>query len=196
MYEKSQATIAHIFAAAQRLFVANTYDDITMAAIASEAQVTKGAIYHHFKGKEELFLRMMVRYLDCLQILLQQSVTKKGSARERLTLLTVLYLTQSLEEQHVIQLVRRDANRFKDETRQRLVTAYQNALPNQIETIIREGVIAGEMIAGDTRLLAWQFVAIVEVYLSDYARQQFADPNSMAAHLTDLFFDGVGSVSQ
>ena len=192
MYEKSQQTITHILDAAQRLFVANNYDDITMSAIAQEASVTKGAIYHHFKGKEALFLQMMGRYLGCLQQLLHQAVVVEGSAQRRLTQLTRLYLEQPLEEQHVIQLVRRDANRFADEARQQLVVAYQNALPNQIEAIIGDGVAANEIVAGDIRLLAWQFVAIVEVYLSDFARQQFDEPAVMAEHVVGLFFDGVG----
>lgn len=192
MYEKSHSTIAQILDAAQRLFVTNSYDDITMAAIACEAEVTKGAIYHHFKGKEELFLKMMLRYLDCLQALLQQAVDLPGSARQRLTQLTALYLDQSLEEQKVMQLVRRDANRFGKQTREQLVQAYQSALPNQIEAIIAEGIKTRQIVAEDARLLAWQFVAIVEVCLSQYARQQFQTPQEMATALTKLFFDGAG----
>lgn len=192
MYEKSQVTIAQILDAAQRLFVANNYDDITMAAIASEAAVTKGAIYHHFKGKEDLFLQMMLRYLDCLQTLLQQATALPGSARQRLTQLTALYLEQSLEEQRVMQLVRRDANRFGKQTRERLVRAYQAALPNQIEALIAAGIESKQIVAGDARLLAWQFVAIVEVGLSQYARRQFNTPQAMATALTTLFFDGAG----
>jgi len=191
MYEKSQITIAQILDAAQRSFVVNHYEDITMDAIAHEAKITKGAIYHHFKSKEDLFLQMMMRYLDSLQAVLQEAVDRSGSAYERLAYLTTLYLEQPREDQTVVQLVRRDANRFTDKTRERLITAYQNALPNQIEAIIVDGITNDEIMAGDPRLFAWHFVAIVEVYLNDYARQQFTHPQSMANHLTSLFFNGV-----
>lgn len=191
MYEKSLTTIADILAAAQRLFVSNSYDDITMTRIAEEAGVTKGAIYHHFKGKEELFMRMMVWYLGELQATLQTAVSLPGTARQRLLHLTTLYLEKPLLEQRGIQLVRRDSSRFDGPSRSTLIQAYQAALPNQIETIIADGITSGEIMPGNARLLAWQFVAIVEVSLSTYARQQFGSPEKMAAYVTAVFFDGV-----
>jgi len=191
MYEKSHTTISHILDAAQEAFVTHNYEDITLTAIASEANVTKGAIYHHFKNKEDLFFQMMLRHLDSLQHLLQQAVETKGSSRERLAQLTILFLGQPLEAQRVIQLVRRDTNRFTTETRQKLIIAYQNALPNQIETIIADGIAAHEIVAADARLMTWHFIAIVEVYLHEYARKQFDDVTEMVNHLVSLFFYGV-----
>ena len=191
MYEKSFTTIADILNAARNLFVSNSYDDITMRQIAQEANVTKGAIYHHFKGKEELFLRMMVDYLEKLQELLHQAIIMPGTARERLFRLTELYLEKPLTDQRTIQLVRRDNSRFQGNTRDELITAYQNALPNQIEMIITDGINANEIKSGDPRIYAWQFVAIVEVSLSSYARQRIDSPQKMANYLTDVFFDGV-----
>lgn len=191
MYQKSRVTISEILDAAQRLFVAHSYDDVTMSGIAREAGMTKGAIYHHFKSKKELFLKMMVRYLTQLEIVLHQAVQGEGTARQRLADLTTLYLQMPLHEQQLIQLVRRDNSRFTGAERTTLVRAYQNALPNQIERILHDGIAAGEMIAGDARLLAWQYVAVVEVSLSEYARQQFTSPQKMAANTVNVFFDGV-----
>ncbi|MDX1436237.1 MAG: TetR/AcrR family transcriptional regulator [Anaerolineales bacterium] len=196
MYLKSKVTITQILDAAQRSFVSNNYNDITMAAIAQEANITKGAIYHHFESKEDLFLQMMVRYLNGIQVLLGQAVDETlGGPREQLSRLTTAFLEQPLEDQRVIQLVRRDANRFTDGTRQTLIAAYQEALPNQIEAIIAEGIANGQIKGGDARLIAWQHVAIVEVYLSNYARQKFNTPEAMAKYLTSVFFDGVGMES-
>ena len=53
-------------------------------------------------------------------------------------------------------------------------------------------VNSAEIADGDVRFLAWQYVAIVEVGLSEYARNQFADARAMANYLTNQFFDGVG----
>lgn len=192
MYDKSLLTISQILDAAQTLFVAKNYDDITMAEIARTANVTKGAIYHHISSKEELFLQMMVRYLNGLQERLKEAVDLDGTARERLTLLTKLYLTMPLEEQRVVQLVRRDSNRFAGETREKLVTSYQTALPNQIESIIADGMTEGEIMSGDARLMAWHYVAIVEVSLTSYVRDQFDDTDVLAGYVTAVFLDGVG----
>lgn len=190
VYEKSLTTISEILDAAQRLFVLHNYDDVAMTKIAQEAGMTKGAIYHHFKSKKELFLKMMARYLNRLQPILYEAVANEGTARERLEDLTTRYLQLPLQEQRLIQLVRRDNSRFTGDKRTTLVRAYQDALPNQIEHILRDGIAEGEIIAGDARLLAWQYVAIVEVSLSDYARQQFTSPPKMAAYVVSVFLDG------
>lgn len=193
MYNKSLVTIEQILDSAQRLFVNKSYDDITMAGIAEEANVTKGAIYYHFNSKEELFLCMMERYLEKLQKKLEAPIEHPGTARERLAFLTALYFDLPFAEQRVVQLVRRESNRFEEEIREKLIEAYQKALPNLIETIIREGMASGEVLAGDSRLLTWHYIAIVETSLTNYARQQFEDGCALASYLTNVFLDGAGS---
>lgn len=190
MYEKSLTTIANMLDAAQVRFVNSNYDDITMTDIAEDAGVTKGAIYHHFDSKQHLYLTMMHRYLNGLRETLQTAVDEDGLARERLTHLTRLYLELPQVEQKVIQLVRRDNSRFSGEERAELIDAYQNALPRLIEQIIQDGIDSGEIAAGDARILSWQHVAIVEVGLSNYARERLGSPAEMAAYLTNMFMDG------
>jgi len=56
---RSEATIANVLSAAAYLFISRHYADVTMDQIAETAHVTKGALYHHFSGKEELYLEMM-----------------------------------------------------------------------------------------------------------------------------------------
>jgi len=191
MYPKSVITISQILDAAEQQFILHQYDDITMNALAEAANVTKGALYHHFSSKGSLFLAMMERYLATLQKALVVAVACEGSARQRLACLTQIYLQLPLEKQRVIQLVRRDANRFDGAARANLVAAYQRALPEQIEKIVQDGIRQGEIQAGDSRLLSWQYVAIVEVGLSAYARQRLGSTAEMAVYLTRIFFDGV-----
>lgn len=125
MYVKSQVTITQILDAAQRTFVANKDNAITMMAIPREANITKGEIYHHFNSKVDLFLQMRVRDLNCIQILLPQAFDETvGGSRERSTHLTTVNLGQPLEDQHVIQLACRDSNRFSDETRHTLIMTH------------------------------------------------------------------------
>lgn len=192
MYEKSLTTISNMLDAARYRFINSNYDDITMSDIAEDAGVTKGAIYHHFDGKQHLYLTMMHRYLAELQALLQAAVDSEGTARERLTTLTRLYLEMPQEEQKVVQLVRRDNGRFSGTERDELVRAYQNALPKQIEQIIQDGIEGGEITAADPRILSWQHVAIVEVGLSEYARERLGNAAEMAEYLTNMFMDGAG----
>lgn len=190
MARNPDATITDLLDAAARMFVARSYDDIKLTDIAEACGVTKGAIYHHFDSKEDVFLSMMERKLGALGEALRPALDYGQSTRDRLNRLTYLYLSQPMVEQRVMQLVRRDAQRFHGETRTKLIRWYQAALPNQIENIIRAGMESGEIIEGDATLLARLYAAHVEVYLADYARKHFEDATQMAWYVTDIFLKG------
>jgi AcrR family transcriptional regulator len=53
--ERSEATTAGLLAAARRLFARQGYADTSIDQIASAAKVTKGALYHHFPSKRDIF---------------------------------------------------------------------------------------------------------------------------------------------
>lgn len=191
MYAKSTTTIANILEEAKKLFVSKNYADVTMLDIAEAAQVTKGALYHHFANKEALYVAMMLTYLQEKQVLLQSAVASDGPCRERLRHLTLNFLSLPSEEQEMMKLVRRDINIFKDPIRDKLIRAYQAALPEQVEAIIRDGIREGELVDTDPRLLAWEYVAIVEVVLSRYAQGVLGNHNHLADYVLNLFFNGV-----
>jgi len=53
--ERSETTVAALVAAARELFANDGYAATSLDAVAGAAGVTKGAVYHHFEGKRELF---------------------------------------------------------------------------------------------------------------------------------------------
>lgn len=57
--DRREATTAAILKAARKLFAARGFDDTSIDDIASEAGVAKGAVYHHFESKEEIFTQVL-----------------------------------------------------------------------------------------------------------------------------------------
>jgi len=60
----SPDTRAAILGAARALFAAKGYAGTSLDEIVAGAQVTKGALYHHFRGKQELFEAAFVSVED------------------------------------------------------------------------------------------------------------------------------------
>jgi AcrR family transcriptional regulator len=191
MSPKAAQTAAKILDVAQRLFVERNYADVTMDQIAAAAEVTKGALYHHFKSKEELYLAMMHGALAESRALHQRGVEQVGSCRSRLRVLTEAFLIGPQANRELMSLVRRDINVFRNPARDQLVRAYQAALPEPVEEIIRDGIRDAELTAAEPRLLSWQYVALVEVILSDYAARVVGDLDAKLEQVLDLFFRGV-----
>lgn len=56
-----------ILEAARKVFFARGYLKATMEEIATLAEVSKPAVYHYFRTKDELFFSLMVPVVDCFQ---------------------------------------------------------------------------------------------------------------------------------
>jgi AcrR family transcriptional regulator len=53
--ERTEATTTALLAAARELFAEDGYAATSLDAVVAKAGVTKGALYHHFSGKRDLF---------------------------------------------------------------------------------------------------------------------------------------------
>lgn len=78
--ERSEATSAHLLSAARRLFGRTGYDSSSIAEIAAEAGATKGAAYHHFSGKVDLFRAVFVCEQERVVAVLEQAAAEESDA--------------------------------------------------------------------------------------------------------------------
>ncbi len=61
--EESSKTVSALLAVARKHFTEYGYFDVSLGKIAEDGNVTRGAIYHHFKNKQGLFTAV----LECVQ---------------------------------------------------------------------------------------------------------------------------------
>ena len=64
--QRSQATTTHILEAARQLFTDPGYTDASIEGIVRAAGMTKGALYHHFDTKADVFRAVFVREEELL----------------------------------------------------------------------------------------------------------------------------------
>jgi AcrR family transcriptional regulator len=57
--ERGRATRAHVVEVATRLFAEHGYDGTSIEAVQAGSGVSRGSLYHHFPGKEALFLAVL-----------------------------------------------------------------------------------------------------------------------------------------
>ena len=193
MQDRSVATINSILDAARALFTERQYAEVSLREITEVAGVTKGALYHHFSTKEELYLQTIYRCLAEVKEITQISLeaSRGESCRRRIYLGLLSFLQLPDETISVMRSIRRNINIFEEPVRSELISAYQEALPKPIELILAEGMANGEIVSMDARLLSWQHVAVVEVSLHDYGRNLLGGPEEMADFIVTLFFKGI-----
>jgi AcrR family transcriptional regulator len=75
--ERTEATTAALVDAARELFARDGYDATSLDAVAARANVTKGAVYHHFDGKRQLFEAVFTREVEQLATPLVEAYARK-----------------------------------------------------------------------------------------------------------------------
>lgn len=89
----SETTYNNIIKAAARCFSQNGFSETTMDQIAKEAGVSKGALYWHFKSKEELFVKLKEQNIAEVLQTLRKSFASMGTFDSKLAEGSNLYFS-------------------------------------------------------------------------------------------------------
>ena len=85
MQQRSEETISQIMTAAIQQFSHSGYEAASVAEICAKAGVSKGAFYHHFPSKQELFLAIVDQWLQGIDTRLFSSRGKNETVPQSIT---------------------------------------------------------------------------------------------------------------
>jgi AcrR family transcriptional regulator len=142
-------TKEYIIDQAYKLFLDHSYEAVTISAISKAIGLTKGALYHHFLNKEELFKAVIDKYLvidmwdnsvqcDSLFQFIDESIamTKRiisNTLRENATFVPINYISLLID-------ALRHYPGFESEKEMLLTTQIK-----KIESVIHDAVTKGEI---------------------------------------------------
>ncbi|WMM26780.1 TetR/AcrR family transcriptional regulator [Tissierella sp. MB52-C2] len=100
-----EQTIEKILSVSERLFTEKGFDKTSIQDIINELQMSKGAIYHHFRSKEEILDAITKKQFSYSNQMLKKLIknTKANNSREKLV--RILEATMSDEEAHSLDNV-------------------------------------------------------------------------------------------
>jgi AcrR family transcriptional regulator len=96
--EQSDATRATLIAAARRLFARRGYPEVSVDEIVQTARLTKGALYHHFKDKQELFRGVLEQIQEAIRERLIAAAARPGDGLTQLLAACHAYLDACTED--------------------------------------------------------------------------------------------------
>src|SRR5262249_22580061 len=90
-------TAGALVEAARELFAEDGYAATSLDAVAAKARVTKGAVYHHFESKQQLFEAVFAREVTRLATLLPTVFTRKKDPWDAFEASCRAYLEECLD---------------------------------------------------------------------------------------------------
>ena len=173
----------------------------TIQELAREVGVSEGAIYRHFKGKDEILLVLIQDIERTLLRAISESARPKGGAFDHLKHLLQRHFSSIERRNGVSFVVIAEALRFADPQVRQAVRQMVERYLEMVDVVLKEGVEKGEIAEGvDTRAAAVMFFGMIQASVTLWSFSNRAHP--LAQHSASLWamfkeglsHDGVGRV--
>jgi AcrR family transcriptional regulator len=180
-----------ILEVAQRLFIQHGYHGLSMRQIADEVGVTKAALYYHFTDKQQLFLEILMGYLDEVGELLDIVRTTSPKAADRLSLFVLGVLLQPPEQRALIRLASQEISELDPQLRKTFEVNYHLQFIDRIKDILEDGIKAGEFKPLDSTLATWALLGMMYPYFYPAHERTAPDPGDLAESLMGIYLNGI-----
>lgn len=160
-----EQTVKLILDTASRLFLQKGYDKTTLQDIIDATKLSKGAIYHHFASKEDIFYsiceRIGRRNGEALAQLRDDS-TLTGLEKLRSISGRSLQLERQAKTFNMMPYLKDNAKFLAME----LCNIYEDVVPLFIEPIVRQGIADGSIHTSHPRALAEAMVLLSDIWIN------------------------------
>ena len=176
MQQRSMETRHRIMSTAVHMFATQGYDASGVAEICRAAGVSKGAFYHHFLGKLDLFVAVLEEWLTGLDAEIERLRGISGSVTESLLAMTGMMGQVFLQaEGQLPMFLEFWVQAVRNPEIEGLVMAPYRRYRQFFAGVIQQGVDQGEFADVDADMAAGMLVSIAVGYIV----QGLGDPTGM-----------------
>jgi AcrR family transcriptional regulator len=172
------------------------YDGVTMREIADRAKMTPGALYHHFSGKQDLYLSAMKQAFAGRARLIMKALSIDVPPVERLRRLIYQLCAELSRDRVFTRLIHRE---ILDGDQKRLRLVVDQVFRDVFSGLV---ILCGELAPSfDPFLLGISIISLTVHHYQIADMREFLpgswpehdDPEIVARHILRLLFDGIGS---
>lgn len=159
-----EETVKRILDTSAKLFAEKGYDKTTLQDIIQKTKLSKGAIYHHFASKEEIFVKICTRIGDengkILSRIRDDSTLNGIEKLKKIFRTSLLHTNQETMLSMVPYLL--DSPKFLVINIQNI---YDEVVPYFIQPILEEGIADGSIRITHTKEVAEVLMMLADVWL-------------------------------
>lgn len=182
---------ALILQSATRLLANKGFHGVSMREIADASQMTKAALYYHFKDKEDLLREIFSSYLLEFEENMHDIKNQIKSARQRICELVEYIMTESPERLSVIHLIFIESQHLDSDFRQEIGEQYHNLFLGNLEKIISDAVKQNEIVATDPKLATQILFGMMYLYFHPHQQKSLTEMHRASQLILHIFFEGL-----
>jgi len=195
-FEKSARTRARILDAAAAVFSDLGYAGTRLTDIAEAAGVKQGSLYYHFSSKDELVEEMLRVGLQKTYDHVAAAIEALGpdaTAADRVAAAITAHAEAVIDQLDYTAANARIVGQLPDEIRQKHLRIDQRPYGKLWDTLFEEALKAGE-IRDDVDLQTVRLLILGALnWTVEWPERAKRSPSHVAAVLSSLLFDGIGS---
>ncbi|MFA5032533.1 MAG: TetR/AcrR family transcriptional regulator [bacterium] len=192
---EKQGRREEIFNAAKTIFAKKGFEKATMEEIAEKAELSKGAIYLHFKSKDELFISLIENYLDKLTSLIKNIVESKKLPFEKINEIVMQIISYLYANKEFVSIFSPERGEFLHKmqvksARERILLKLQNQTI-LIARVIKEGTESGVFKDVDPHASAYILFGMIHNTIAGLIIYEKKTFKKDALLIIDMFLNGV-----
>lgn len=195
MNTKAQLTRKRILDAALTVFARKGYHDTRMDDIVDKAQSSKGAVYFHFPGKEQLFLALIDEFARLLEERLIESISAepRGIRRVEAALaagLSVFGEYNQLAKIFLLQAV--GMGQTFEQKRLEILDRFAGLIQKHLDEAVADGNISPI----DTQIVAYAWVGSINELVMRWIQTGEPEPERILPTLQIILLRSIGFESE
>ena len=195
-----------ILKAARRLFFEKGFKHVTVESIAKRADISKGAVYLHFKSKEEIYTQILFNDTERHYKLMSVIAQKEGTINDRILELTASYADFFLNDRELFRILMNymlhtDHMNLPEEVDRQIINAVNRNI-DMIGDAFRQGIANGEFPAAmnvfESRNAVWGLLnGIISLHLfTGPESRREGRIRSTVEHSTKIYLQGLKAAYQ
>ncbi|MCF7823582.1 MAG: TetR/AcrR family transcriptional regulator [Candidatus Marinimicrobia bacterium] len=176
---------AEILEAALRIFIKKGYSETRMDDIVQEIGLSKGAIYHYFQSKRDLFIELIERWMDQFSTI-ESDLNMKGHPSAVIIKRVARYAAIIFRRNPNWFLVEPEIWAFanRDQEIKAITSQLYNRILTVFETLVERGVKYGEFKKVNSRMIALSIMTSLHGMIwfelfqpADFSLEDYVDLN-------------------
>jgi AcrR family transcriptional regulator len=180
-----------VLKAAAELFLETSYSRTSMNDVANRLRITKPALYHYFRNKEELFLECYRLGVGLMETILDEVASHRGSGLEKVEFFVHAYaLAMTVDFGRCV--IRLDEGELTRPARAEVQT-YKRKIDRRLRAIIQDGIDDGSIGPCDAKLAAFSIAGALNWICIWYDPHRAASPEEIAIQFARTLTHGLAT---